>query len=690
MPSASEIMDEKIGITCGGCGNSVPPSSRYCPACGSEFLRIGPGEILDGKYEILGKIGEGGMGEVYRARHLHLDDIRIIKIMKPAGLDDATQQRRFTEEARLATRLRHPNVAALYDFAKLPSGAFYMVWEFIDGETLLHRLRRSGTVGAGEAVEISLQVLAGLSEIHHAGVVHRDVSPDNIMIVEKNGRSIAKVIDLGIAKQVGGERPGMTQTGMFLGKLKYCSPEQAGALPASESLDGRSDLYSFGCVLYEMLAGRPLFQSATPEGYLAKHLQEKPPALPEEDLPPGVGSALAEIVARALEKDRRKRFQSAAEFASALSNLKPATRTVPALRTRPNGASAQEATRRLDEDRTGPTDLTPKVRRGRRIAGAITGICLTIGILAIGISWWRTKSFPEREQKTKPAAKISPVSMPATTTTAEATVPRLPGTPVPEETRAPKIVPEHPAARGATRHLGPEEAPRAPLAVPPRPIPAPASVPPDEIAAIRRLDELKAAAVKGSQPEIDALVGFVNAYVADHPDTPFSLDLKSDFPREVKSMAENQRAGHHVWKAMKLYEIYSRLSFAPRDLEVEARLSELRSRVAEGGDGVIPEGALEHTPILVVPTRQEIEIRAIWPGAPPGVSGKIFYRSRFALVWKQAPLTAGPPGTLTGRIPGEDVVPPFVGYYLEARDAAGNARQNGSAISPIRVRVTRR
>src|SRR5690242_5478205 len=145
------------------------------------------------------------MGEVYRVRHLHLDEIRIVKVMKPLPASDDTPERRFAEEARTATRLRHPNVAALFDFARLPTGAWYMVWEYIDGTTLFERLRR-GPIEPAESITIVRQVLAGLAEIHRLGVVHRDISPDNVMLVERDGATTAKIIDLGIAKNVAEDR----------------------------------------------------------------------------------------------------------------------------------------------------------------------------------------------------------------------------------------------------------------------------------------------------------------------------------------------------------------------------------------------------------------------------------------------------------------------------------------------------
>jgi len=310
---------------CPRCGTGLPADAKFCPACGYRAARLTPGQTLDGKYEILEKLAEGGMGEVYKARHIHLDEIRIIKVTKPDPLGEGHEPRRFQEEARIATLVRHPNVAALYDFSRLPDGSYYMVWEYIDGITLEAWLRRHGPLTASRALEVSTQVLAGLAEIHAQGIVHRDLSPDNIMLRETSQKAlVAKIIDLGIAKRIAAETIHMTSTGMFLGKLKYCSPEQAGSLPSGQKVDGRSDLYSFGVVLYEMLTGKPPFEAQTPEGYLGKHLHTQAPPLDTTRLPLAVGPGFAAVTRRALEKDRDKRFATAQEFAAALGGLKSA------------------------------------------------------------------------------------------------------------------------------------------------------------------------------------------------------------------------------------------------------------------------------------------------------------------------------------------------------------------------------
>jgi len=221
--------------------------------------------------------------------------------------------------------IKHKNLAMLYDFAQLDDGSYYMVWEFIDGTNIQKWIGQNGAMPARLAIEIAVQALSGLDHLHSMGLIHRDISPENIMLSQDHhGKLLVKVIDFGIAKQLaeGEGSQGLTQTGMFLGKLKYASPEQAGFLKEGEHLDPRSDLYSFGIVMYEMLAGRAPFQATNPHGYILKHVTEKP--LPIHDLNPAVKvpPQLESVIMKSLEKSRDNRYATAADFEHALEAIR--------------------------------------------------------------------------------------------------------------------------------------------------------------------------------------------------------------------------------------------------------------------------------------------------------------------------------------------------------------------------------
>jgi serine/threonine-protein kinase len=280
-----------------------------------------PGSILDGKYEIVQRLGSGGMGEVYLVRHVHLQELRVVKILRQDLAADPSAQKRFMREARLATQIKHPNVAILYDFSHLPDGSFYMVWEHIQGQDVGDRIRRQGPFPVKVAVRLGIQALQGLEAVHATGVIHRDLSPDNLMITEDKGGNLRmKIIDLGLARTLEADANfEITQVGMFMGKLQYCSPEQAS--PAGVALDHRSDLYSFGLVLYEMIAGLPPFDSENQHGFIFKRLSEDP--LPLSGRKPGieVPAELDRVVRRALERDRDQRFPDARAFIQALERV---------------------------------------------------------------------------------------------------------------------------------------------------------------------------------------------------------------------------------------------------------------------------------------------------------------------------------------------------------------------------------
>jgi serine/threonine-protein kinase len=315
-------------INCLRCKSPIESENEQCPHCGERvtlFQRTYSSRLLDGKYQIIDRLGVGGMGEIFKVRHIHLNELRVIKIMRPNVAADDQGLQRFLQEARTSTMIKHRNLAMLYDFAQLDDGSYYMVWEFIDGTNIQKWIASSGPIPPRLTVEISIQALAGLEHLHSMGLIHRDISPENIMLSQDHhGKLLVKVIDFGIAKQLaegeGGQ--GLTQTGMFLGKLKYASPEQAGFLKEGEHLDPRSDLYSYGIVMYEMLAGRAPFQATNPHGYILKHVTEKPPAISEVNSESRVPPQLESIIMRSLEKNRDNRFANAAEFEHALEAIR--------------------------------------------------------------------------------------------------------------------------------------------------------------------------------------------------------------------------------------------------------------------------------------------------------------------------------------------------------------------------------
>lgn len=272
------------------------------------------GTLIEGKYEILSKIREGGMGSIYRVRHRLLDEVRVVKVMLPQLGSEEEYKQRFAQEAKMATRLKHANVATIHDFAFDPDGTAYIVMEFIEGMNLAELLKAAGPCDIPLSLEIAHQALSALGYLHRKNIVHRDIALDNLMLTrDEEEQAHVKLIDLGISKPLD-KTIELTSRGVFLGKLKYSSPEQLGALPAGESLDGRSDLYSLGVVLYEMTTGKPPFAGETPRELIGGHLFHSPAPFEETDPEGRVPPALRALILKALEKKREARFASAEDF----------------------------------------------------------------------------------------------------------------------------------------------------------------------------------------------------------------------------------------------------------------------------------------------------------------------------------------------------------------------------------------
>jgi Tol biopolymer transport system component len=267
-----------------------------------------------GPYEIVGRVGEGGMGEVYRAMDPRLAREVAVKVLSAPYAADGDRLRRLAQEARAVGMLNHPNITAVYDTGA-QDGVSYVVFELLEGETLRERLRR-GALPPRKAVDYATQIARGLSAAHEKGIVHRDLKPDNLF-VGKDGR--LRILDFGLAKlrsPAPGEGSGLrTDAGMVLGTVGYMSPEQV----RGEEADHRSDIFSFGSFLYEMLSGRRAFHGPTPVETMNAILKEEPPEIAGSSL--AVPASLERIVRHCLEKNREERFQSAQDLSFALEAL---------------------------------------------------------------------------------------------------------------------------------------------------------------------------------------------------------------------------------------------------------------------------------------------------------------------------------------------------------------------------------
>jgi len=258
-------------------------------------------------YEVLERVGAGGMGVVWKARDTRLMRLVALKSLAPAKDGNATSRARLIQEARAASQLDHPNICSIYQVEELPDDEVIIVMAFYHGETLAQRLKR-GPLEPDKALGVAAQVLSGLEHAHGRGVIHRDVKPANLILCE-NGA--VKIVDFGLAKDAGGSQ-GLTATGELIGTVSYMSPEQV----LCKTLDHRTDLWSFGVVLYEMLAGSHPFTAESSYGVFEAILQKQPKRLRE--LAPHIPGGLEAVVERALDKEIQRRFQTAGEFLHAL------------------------------------------------------------------------------------------------------------------------------------------------------------------------------------------------------------------------------------------------------------------------------------------------------------------------------------------------------------------------------------
>ena len=268
------------------------------------------GRTLDGQYRLDGILGEGAMGVVFRGTNLAVEKAVAIKMMRKETFAEPDAVERFKREAKVWSQLNHPSIAQVFDFG-LQDDMPYLVMELVDGDDLSDVLDREGPLAPLRAIAVMRQLASALEEAHRLGVVHRDIKPQNMMLLryKPGGRLVLKVLDFGMAKQVGNKSMSLTAPGILVGTPKYVAPEQVTEKP---KIDGRTDLYASGVLFYELLTGQPPFVG-TPHDVLFAHLGRQPEPLPES-----IPACVQEVVMKLLRKKPDERYQSAVDLEHAL------------------------------------------------------------------------------------------------------------------------------------------------------------------------------------------------------------------------------------------------------------------------------------------------------------------------------------------------------------------------------------
>jgi serine/threonine protein kinase/tetratricopeptide (TPR) repeat protein len=339
-----------VAVTCPKCHSENPDTLKFCGECGTQlsqgpkpesaptetfqalFKELTTGSTFAGRYQVIEELGHGGMGRVYKVFDTDIKEKIALKLLRPEIALDKETVERFSNEMKLARKIRHKNICGMFDLGKA-EGTTFITMEFVPGEDLKRFIRKSGQLSTGRAVSIAKQVCEGLAEAHHLGIVHRDLKPQNIMVDEDGN---VRIMDFGVARSLRGK--GITGAGVMIGTPEYMSPEQV----ESKEVDQRSDIYSLGIILYEMLTGQVPFDGDTPFTIGVKHKSEIPRN--PQGLNAQIPQDLGQLVLKCLEKDKAKRYQSAQELRTDLEKIEQGLPTTERVITKRKPFTSREIT----------------------------------------------------------------------------------------------------------------------------------------------------------------------------------------------------------------------------------------------------------------------------------------------------------------------------------------------------------